>query len=100
MIEAIQNEIPDRVANFVKGANVFRELEYSVRKSAFNDDKYFGPAAAAMIAFMKSTTFVHFLERMAGINALIPDPHLAGAGVHQTLRDGLLKVHADFNIHP
>ena len=44
--------------------------------------------------------FVGYLERITGINGLIPDPHLAGGGVHSTKTGGHLKVHADFNKHP
>lgn len=49
---------------------------------------------------LNSAQFLLFLENLTGIKDLIPDPHLAGGGVHQTLRDGLLMVHADFNKHP
>jgi hypothetical protein len=41
-----------------------------------------------------------FLETLTGISGLIPDPYLEGGGLHQIERDGFLKVHADFNIHP
>lgn len=41
--------------------------------------------------------FVRFLERLTGIGHLLPDPHLAGGGLHMTRRDGLLGIHADFN---
>lgn len=44
--------------------------------------------------------FVGYLEKITGINGLIPDPHLAGGGVHSTKAGGYLKVHADFNKHP
>ena len=30
---------------------------------------------------------------------LIPDPHLFGGGIHSTINQGLLKMHADFNWH-
>jgi Rps23 Pro-64 3,4-dihydroxylase Tpa1-like proline 4-hydroxylase len=49
---------------------------------------------------LNSAQFLLFLENLTGIKGLIPDPHLAGGGVHQTLRDGFLMVHADFNKHP
>lgn len=49
---------------------------------------------------LNSAPFLDFLERITGIPHLIPDPHLAGGGVHQTRRDGLLMIHADFNKHP
>ena len=49
---------------------------------------------------LNSAPFLTFLEKLTGIANLIPDPHMAGGGVHQTLRDGLLMIHADFNKHP
>ncbi|HQQ63757.1 MAG TPA: 2OG-Fe(II) oxygenase [Pseudomonadales bacterium] len=49
---------------------------------------------------LNSAPFLEFLEKITGIRHLIPDPHLAGGGVHQTRRDGLLMIHADFNKHP
>lgn len=49
---------------------------------------------------LNSAPFLAFLEKLTGIDNLLPDPHMAGGGVHQTLRDGLLMVHADFNKHP
>lgn len=49
---------------------------------------------------LNSAPFLVFLEKLTGISDLIVDPHMAGGGVHQTLRDGLLMIHADFNKHP
>lgn len=49
---------------------------------------------------LNSAPFLAFLEKLTGISGLIADPHMAGGGVHETLRDGLLMVHADFNKHP
>ncbi|MCC7517540.1 MAG: 2OG-Fe(II) oxygenase [Pseudomonadales bacterium] len=49
---------------------------------------------------LNSAPFLHFLETLTGIKNLIADPHMAGGGVHETLRDGLLMIHADFNKHP
>ncbi|HKO54708.1 MAG TPA: 2OG-Fe(II) oxygenase [Thermoanaerobaculia bacterium] len=41
-----------------------------------------------------------FLEKLTGIEGLIPDPYFAGGGPHQIEPGGYLKVHADFNVHP
>jgi len=41
-----------------------------------------------------------FLERLTGIEGLIPDPYFGGGGLHQIEPGGYLKVHADFNVHP
>lgn len=49
---------------------------------------------------LNSAPFLAFLEKLTGINNLIPDPHLAGGGAHETLRNGFLMIHADFNKHP
>ncbi len=49
---------------------------------------------------LNSAPFLYFLQTLTGIENLIPDPHLVGGGVHQTTRDGLLMIHADFNKHP
>ncbi|MEB3359568.1 MAG: 2OG-Fe(II) oxygenase [Synechococcales bacterium] len=46
-----------------------------------------------------SSTFIEFLERLTGIEGIIPDPHFVGGGLHQIERGGFLKIHADFNRH-
>lgn len=49
---------------------------------------------------MNSPPMLEFLERLTGIEGLVPDPYFGGAGPHQILPGGYLKVHADFNVHP
>jgi len=44
--------------------------------------------------------FISMLERMSGIDDLLPDPYLRGGGIHQIESGGFLRVHADFNRHP
>jgi hypothetical protein len=44
--------------------------------------------------------FVRFLQDLTGIDNLIPDPHLHGGGLHQTLPGGHLGMHIDYNYHP
>lgn len=46
-----------------------------------------------------SAPFLAFLEKLTGIDNLIPDPRLRGGGIHQVLRGGKLGVHADFTRH-
>ena len=52
-----------------------------------------------LVEQFNSSTFCLFLEELTGIEGIIPDPHLLGGGIHQIARGGLLKVHADFNVH-
>jgi hypothetical protein len=49
---------------------------------------------------MSSATVLQFLEALTGIEGLIPDPYFGGAGPHQIVPGGFLKVHVDFNWHP
>ena len=39
------------------------------------------------------------LEDLTGEVGLIPDPYLLGGGIHSTVNQGFLKMHADFNWH-
>lgn len=43
--------------------------------------------------------FLQFLERLTGIEGLIPDPYYMGGGLHVVDRGGWLNVHVDFNRH-
>ena len=70
------------------------------RKLASNDDSAMGEATRHVLAELNSGPFIDFLERLTGIEGLIPDPHFVGGGLHQIERGGHLKVHADFNRHP
>lgn len=44
--------------------------------------------------------FLLFLEKLTGIEGLIPDPYFRGGGIHQIEKGGKLDIHIDFNIHP
>ena len=61
------------------------------------------PLAAGLREFMwwmNSAAVLEFVEALTGIDGLVPDPYFGGAGPHQILPGGFLKVHADFNWHP
>lgn len=70
------------------------------RKLATKDDAMLGEATRHLLAEFNSAPFIDFLERLTGIEGLVPDPHFSGGGLHQIERGGHLKVHADFNRHP
>jgi Rps23 Pro-64 3,4-dihydroxylase Tpa1-like proline 4-hydroxylase len=50
--------------------------------------------------FMNGFEMLLLLERLSGIEGLIPDPYFGGGGLHQIEPGGFLKIHADFNVHP
>ena len=64
------------------------------------DEASFGPYTRQLFWELNSSRFIRFLERLTGIQKLLPDPHLRGGGLHQILPGGMLRVHADFNKHP
>src|SRR5262249_8347004 len=68
-------------------------------KLATRDEAQLGPLTRHFIYELNSAIFISALERITSISGLIPDPHLFGGGLHQILRGGFLKVHADFNRH-
>lgn len=57
------------------------------------------PALRALIQEMNAPAFTRFLETISGIPGLVPDPHLHGGGLHQTLPGGHLGLHIDYNYH-
>lgn len=58
------------------------------------------PAIQAFLTALNSAEMLEFLETLTGIDGLIPDPYFGGGALHQIVRGGFLKVHADFNWHP
>jgi hypothetical protein len=67
------------------------------KKRSYRDEGSLGPHTRHLINELNSAVFLRFLEELTGIEALLPDPHLAGGGLHQIERGGFLNVHADFN---
>lgn len=69
-------------------------------KHVFDQPEHFGPAARRLAEELNSSEFVRFLERLTGIDALVPDPHLTAAGYFDVERGGFLNVHIDFARNP
>jgi hypothetical protein len=67
------------------------------RKVVCSDVRNFGPAAETLVHALNSAPFVRFLERLTGIQGLIPDPHLHAAGYMKVPPGGFLALHYDFS---
>lgn len=67
------------------------------KKSACNTTRLMGPKTRALIQFLNGQEVIMFLEKLTGITGLVPDPFLAGGGLHELRQGGFLGVHADFN---
>ena len=68
-------------------------------KMACEDPTKFPPSIRETLEQLNSSEFIDFLEKLTGIEGLIPDPHYRGGGLHQIIPGGFLKVHVDFNWH-
>jgi len=68
-------------------------------KLSIPNDWTLGPTTRLLLNQFNSSVFITFIERLTGIDALVPDPHYFGGGLHQIESGGFLKIHADFNIH-
>jgi hypothetical protein len=63
------------------------------------DIKAIGPHFAQLYDHFLSREFIGNLEAITGIDGLLPDPELSGAGTHNNLHGMDLDPHVDFNIH-
>ena len=68
-------------------------------KLALEDELLIPDPLVAVLRELNGQVFVEFLEQLTGIPGLIPDPHYRGGGLHQILPGGMLKLHADFDMH-
>jgi hypothetical protein len=75
------------------------EFAYEEQKLGLDRLEEFPPYVQQFVNSLNSRLFLDFLERLTGIDGLIPDPHLAGGGLHMIPRGGRLAIHADFNKH-
>lgn len=69
------------------------------KKLAFNKLSELDTTFSDFFEFMNSNFFINFLEKLTGLNGLIPDRNLNGGGLHQIVNGGKLDIHEDYNIH-
>ena len=55
------------------------------------------PFQDQLVHAMNSTEVIRWLEELTGVEKLIPDPHLVGAGYMKSYKGDTLKIHTDFN---
>jgi hypothetical protein len=77
----------------------FRWDARTERKLQTTAEDGIGPFTRQLLNQFNACAMIDFLERLTGIEHLVPDPHFVGGGLHQIERGGYLKVHADFNHH-
>jgi hypothetical protein len=73
--------------------------EYEVNKYFCRDLELLPPELQEVIRQLTSSRFLQVLETITGIEALIPDPHFEGGGLHLSTEGGILAPHTDFHIY-
>src|SRR5262249_42845311 len=92
--------LPDAVLEEFPTPQQLRWIKYADRhevKLGFPVAEKLPAPIRDVLYFLNSAIALQFLERLTGIEALIPDPYFVGGGLHQIERGGYLGVHADFN---
>lgn len=69
-------------------------------KKSTEHERDLGPMLRHMIGRLNSSDFIRFIEKVTGIDHVLPDPHVFGGGVHLSGQGGFLKVHVDNNWDP
>jgi len=72
---------------------------FNERKLALTDASRMPSQTQQLFADLQSREFLDFVGSLTGIEALIPDPELEGAGMHMTRPGGFLNIHTDFLTH-
>ena len=69
------------------------------RKLSTEDLTGIPPYLRSLLESFNTPPALDFVERLTGIDGLIPDPYFVGGGLHQIEPGGYLHVHSDFNLH-
>jgi hypothetical protein len=95
LLQEILNEVPDPKS---ESWTPFENTK-SHKKFAIAEDWLLGPNTRHLMSQLNSAAFIEFLEKLTGVEGLIPDPHHLGGGLQQIGSGGFLKIHTDFPLH-
>lgn len=99
----LPEEVLDKVLEEFPGSKDIDWIDFDAdvqKKLGSKTEQQMGPFTRFLMYQLNSATFIKFLEKLTGIEGLIPDPHYWGGGLHQIKPKGFLKLHSDFNFHP
>jgi Rps23 Pro-64 3,4-dihydroxylase Tpa1-like proline 4-hydroxylase len=84
----------------VKDEGWIHYVHVNERKHGLNKLDLIPAKIREVIKELNSPEFLEFLQKLTGIDGLLPDDSFEGGGIHQTERNGFLNIHADFTVHP
>jgi len=85
--------------NSGKSAQV-NKLQFALGRHNLANEMLLHPIIRYLLLELNSATFTRFLSLLTDIPNIITDQRMWGGGLHQTIRGGMLRVHADFLKHP
>jgi hypothetical protein len=96
VLEAVLRDFP--APDAMRWARFDNPLEKKL--GYYHETASISPLVRLFLESLNGFEMLLWLERLTGIEGLIPDPYFGGGGLHQIEPGGYLKVHADFNVHP
>jgi len=84
----------------VKDEGWIHYVHFNEKKHGLNKVEMLPDYTQQVIKIFNSDRFISWLSELTGISGLMRDDMLEGGGLHQSLRDGFLNIHADFTSHP
>ena len=89
----LQNSFPDE--RWIGWKDI--DHEHQRNKMSCDNAAVIPEPLCRLIYELNSGPFLSWLEKVTGIENLLPDPHLEGGGLHLTLAGGWLTPHTDFH---
>jgi Rps23 Pro-64 3,4-dihydroxylase Tpa1-like proline 4-hydroxylase len=102
---SIDNFLPDEIADKlyqdfpVPDAYCRVHSNQNTSRSFQDNTSLFKPDLRLFALAIASREFILFLEKLTGIDCLIPDPYMIGGGAMMSGKGDFLKIHQDFNWH-
>lgn len=84
----------------VKDQGWIHYVHFNEKKHGLNKMDMLPAYTQEVIRVFNSDRFVKWLSDLTGIEGLMKDDMLEGGGLHQSLKNGFLNIHADFTSHP
>ncbi|WP_339079392.1 2OG-Fe(II) oxygenase [Pseudomonas sp. TMP9] len=95
LIDCIHSNFPLEQAN----TDMLYERGYKGQHKRQINPNQCSPQLKNIFAAFNSAGMLQFIEKLTGIDGLIPDPYFIGGGLHETKTGGFLGVHSDFRIN-
>lgn len=101
LLRTISKEVADyrqSVGDCIAGGTCNSDGIHQKAQTVFSAIDSFGPATDALNQFLRSASFLSYLQSVTGIDGLVVGQTDKDAGVYQTLPGGFEKVHSDYNM--